>query len=83
MECPWNGVFHMDSMDWSMWIPWNSVEFPMDLHLDSMEFHGTIICGVKNSADIKNRTLDFATRHVRNEENVLTASLYDRSKQGN
>jgi hypothetical protein len=22
MECPWNGVFHMDSMDQSMWIPY-------------------------------------------------------------
>ena len=22
MECPWNGEFHMDSMDWTMWIPY-------------------------------------------------------------
>ncbi|EDR13053.1 uncharacterized protein LACBIDRAFT_322467 [Laccaria bicolor S238N-H82] len=23
MEFPWNDAFHMVSMDWSMWIPWN------------------------------------------------------------
>ncbi|KIK00891.1 hypothetical protein K443DRAFT_99618, partial [Laccaria amethystina LaAM-08-1] len=67
MECPWNGAFHMDSMDWSMWIPRNFNELQLQIMYHSIRipwnsphgFHGIpwespINCVVKNSGNSKN-----------------------------
>jgi hypothetical protein len=62
MECPWNGAFHMHSM-----------EFPMNLY-DGILWKETIQCVVKNGVAVKNQTANFMICHVCKPENILTAA---------
>ena len=68
MEFPMN--LHCKSMYYSIWIPWNSPH--------GIPWKDTNQCIVKNSVNIKNQTLDFATHHVHKQASNLTTTLYDR-----
>ena len=74
MEFPMN--LHCKFMYYSIRIPWNS---PYGFHgRIHMKFCGkTTNCVVKNSVNIKNRTVDSTTRHVHGRRCVLTAEPYD------
>ena len=70
-----------------MWIPWNfqwiyivnSCTIPYGFHVRiHIKFHGkTTNCVVKNSVNIKNRTVDSTTHHVHGRKCALTAEPYN------
>ena len=78
MWIPWN--FQWIYIVNSCTIPYG---FHVLVHMDSMEeihmkFHGkTTNCVVKNSVNIKNRTIDSTMHHVHGRRCVLTAEPYD------
>ena len=64
IRIPW--TFHMEQ---SIWIPWNSPH--------GIPWETCFKWVVKNSVNMKNRTLTSATRHVRRRMSVLTVTLND------
>ena len=74
MEFPMN--LHCKFMYYSIWIPWNSpYGFHGRIHIKFCE--KTTNCVVKNSVNIKNRTVDSTTCHVHGRQCTLTAEPYN------
>ena len=52
MDSTWNGTFHMDSMDYSRWIPLDSIARHIEIPWENI-----IKCVIKNSNNNENPVL--------------------------
>ena len=73
LDSIWNaGISTLDSMEQSIWIPWNKFN-SMEIPLESSEKQPYLI--TKNSGNIENWTPGSTVHHVINQMSILSAAL--------